>query len=212
MSSPETPTDFDSEVIDALSGASIEALTNLAAGAIRDALLPQSAPNNSGRFLDLSELDHQGACFVTLRQGAALRGCIGTLEPHCSLREDVSRNAYFAAFEDPRFAPLQVSELGATHVSVSVLSPFEELSFRSEAALLELLVPGRHGLVIAHAQSRATYLPSVWEELPQPVAFLESLKDKAGISRDAPSSELRAWRYTTQHGNAVPITVEADNA
>ncbi len=140
-------------------------------------------------------LDEPGATFVTLKLDAELRGCIGSLEAHRPLREDVRVNALGAAFRDPRFAPLSVREFARTRVEVSLLSPLEPLAFSCEEELLALLRPGVDGLVFRYGHHRSTFLPQVWETLPAPRDFLEHLKRKAGLPFGFWSPEVQAWRY-----------------
>ena len=140
-------------------------------------------------------LQAPGAVFVTLTQHGELRGCIGSLEAHRSLLEDVRANARAAAFEDPRFAPLEAEELGRTRVEVSVLTPPEPLSVTDEADLLAQLRPGIDGLILAYDWHRATFLPQVWEQLPERRQFLAQLKRKAGLAPDFWSREMRFSRY-----------------
>lgn len=141
-------------------------------------------------------LERQGATFVTLTRDGQLRGCIGSLQAHRSLREDVLANAEAAAFRDPRFEPLTFDELRAVRVEVSLLSPPEPMTFTGEAGLLAQLRPGTDGLIIEQAGRRATFLPQVWETLPEPARFLAELKRKAGLPADSGDEGLRAWRYT----------------
>ncbi|RME33798.1 MAG: AmmeMemoRadiSam system protein A [Gammaproteobacteria bacterium] len=143
-------------------------------------------------------LSEPGASFVTLKIGGMLRGCIGSLEAYRPLVEDVARNAFAAAFEDPRFPPLSPAEYPSLRISVSVLTPREPLPFTDEADLLSRLRPGEDGLVIEQDGRRATFLPAVWEELPEPEQFLAHLKMKAGIYGPLDGSRGRAWRYSTE--------------
>ncbi|ADR37244.1 AMMECR1 domain protein [Oceanithermus profundus DSM 14977] len=126
-------------------------------------------------------LAQPGASFVTLTQGGRLRGCIGSLEPVRPLAEDTHRNALAAAFRDPRFPPLAAHEWPRTDVEVSVLSPPEPLPYESLDDLIRKLSP-EMGLVLEHPRGRATYLPQVWQQLPDPERFLASLAQKAGLS------------------------------
>jgi hypothetical protein len=137
------------------------------------------------------------AAFVTLMRRQTLRGCIGTTEPVAPLAHAVADSAFKAAFRDPRFPPLAAAEFSELTVSVSVLGPKEPVLFASEAELLARLRPGVDGLVIARGHRSATFLPSVWETLPQPQDFLAQLKSKAGLRSD--ESPALAWRYTTLH-------------
>lgn len=138
------------------------------------------------------------ATFVTLHRHNALRGCIGTLEARHPLVEDVARNAYAAAFEDPRFPPLAMQELEGLEIHISVLSPSEPVAVASEEELLAQLRPGVDGLILEDRGYRGTFLPSVWESLPRPGDFLRHLKAKAGLSPAHWSDTLRVRRYTTE--------------
>jgi AmmeMemoRadiSam system protein A len=138
------------------------------------------------------------ATFVTLQQAAGqLRGCIGALEARSPLVQDVADHAFAAAFEDPRFLPVQKEELPELQIHISVLSPSEPLHFSSEEELLAQLRPGVDGLILHLGQRRATFLPAVWKSLPDPYTFLVQLKQKAGLPIDFWSDELQVERYTT---------------
>jgi AmmeMemoRadiSam system protein A len=126
-----------------------------------------------------------GTSFVTLTKHGELRGCIGSLEPRGPLALDVRENAVAAAFNDPRFPPLRLSELDNLCVEVSVLSPPELLSYDGPADLVAQLRPGVDGVVIERGWNRATFLPQVWEKLPDPHQFLEHLCLKAYLPADA---------------------------
>ncbi len=139
-----------------------------------------------------------GAAFVTLHRSGELRGCIGHLEPGQPLAQDVADNAFAAAFRDPRFPPLASGELADLELEVSVLSPPEPILFDNEEDLLSQIRPGVDGLILEDGPARGTFLPAVWQSLPDPRRFLEELKRKAGLSRDHWSSTLRVWRYHTE--------------
>jgi AmmeMemoRadiSam system protein A len=135
--------------------------------------------------------------FVTLRtDDGSLRGCVGTVEPEQPLVVDVVRNAWRAAFGDPRFAPLTAEEWEAVTVSVAVLSPLAPLSVGSRDELVAALRPEQDGLVVANAGRRATFLPAVWEQLPEPGDFVDRLWQKAGLPLGAWPDDLRLWTYT----------------
>lgn len=138
------------------------------------------------------------ATFVTLSVEGSLRGCRGTIEAARPLAHDLWRNAWASAFDDPRFAPLERAEFTVIEIDVSLLSPLEPVPASSEAILLEQLVPHVHGLVLASGEHRATFLPKVWESLPDPSRFIAELKVKAGLPRQGWPGALRAWRYTTE--------------
>ena len=137
-----------------------------------------------------------GACFVTLTQKDQLRGCIGSLEPHRPLIDDVKSNAKSAAFKDPRFEPLSADELAKTEVEVSLLSATEPLHFSSEEEALSQLRPGTDGVIFECGHHRSTFLPQVWEQLPSTATFMAHLKNKAGLSADFWSDEVKLSRYT----------------
>jgi AmmeMemoRadiSam system protein A len=137
------------------------------------------------------------ASFVTLKRSGDLRGCIGSLTPVTSLVEDVAHNAFAAAFWDPRFVPLTAAELQGLEIAISVLGPTEPIAFSSEQDLLGKLRPGIDGLVLQDGRNRGTFLPAVWESLPQPADFLDHLKQKAGLPASYWSDTLEIQRYTT---------------
>ncbi|HET7175625.1 MAG TPA: AmmeMemoRadiSam system protein A [Gammaproteobacteria bacterium] len=138
------------------------------------------------------------ATFVTLMCQHDLRGCIGTLEAHRPLLQDVAHNARAAAFHDPRFSPLAQAELTMVRIEISVLSRPEPFPVQDREELLQRLEPGRHGLILQEGTRRATFLPAVWESLPKPEDFLEQLMHKAGLPRHHWSHALRCFVYTTE--------------
>ena len=137
--------------------------------------------------------------FVSLHLGGELRGCMGTLEPEGSLADGVVSNACHAAFDDPRFAPLTLPEFNRVAIDISVLELPQPVFPGSEAALCRLLRPGVDGLIVQWGRQRATFLPVVWAQLPEPAAFLAQLRLKAGLPADFWADELRWWRYGAQH-------------
>jgi hypothetical protein len=144
------------------------------------------------------DLSRPAATFVTLTQGGELRGCIGSLEALRPLAMDVAENAVAAAFRDPRFAPLTSDELVRTRIEVSLLEPPEPLSFADEADALSQLQPGLDGLILTHGRRRATFLPQVWETLPDPERFLAQLKLKAGLPAHYWDEEIALAHYGVQ--------------
>ena len=151
---------------------------------------PEAAPANA------PWLREPGASFVTLTQNGALRGCIGTLEVRQSLLADIQNHALAAAFRDPRFAPLTAQELDATAIEVSVLSALQPMRFVGEADALSQLRPGIDGVVFAFGHHRSTFLPQVWEQLPDPKTFMAHLKRKAGLAADFWANGITLQRYT----------------
>ena len=142
-------------------------------------------------------LNENRGCFVTIRKMGDLRGCIGSLEPSRPLAQDVAHNAFQAAFRDPRFDPLREHEFETLRVELSVLSPMEPIDVANEADLLGRLTPHVDGLVIIEGARRATFLPKVWESLPDPEQFLGHLRLKCGLPKDYWSEHLEFHRYGT---------------
>ena len=139
-------------------------------------------------------LDQPGASFVTLTENGRLRGCIGTLEAYRSLGRDVAAHAVDAAVRDPRFRPVSAAEYPLLDIEVSVLGNPEPITIaaddgdhfipvRSRDELERTLHPGVDGLIIADQYGhRATFLPQVWQQLPEPHEFVSHLLAKAGLN------------------------------
>ena len=144
---------------------------------------------------DAEWLHKPGASFVTLSQGERLRGCIGTLEAHRPLLEDVKANALGAAFRDPRFPPLAADELDRTSRGVAALGARDD-RFRARAAGAVPAAPGIDGIVFEYGHHQSTFLPQVWEDLPDPAEFIATLKQKAGLPPDFWDPEVKLARYT----------------
>lgn len=138
------------------------------------------------------------ATFVTLNIGSQLRGCIGTLKAIRPLIEDVSHNAYAAAFQDNRFNPLSAQELGVIKIHISILNEPEDIYFSSESGLIDSIRPGIDGLILKEGYKRATFLPSVWQSLPDKHDFLNHLKSKAGLDKNYWSKTIEIQRYTVE--------------
>jgi AmmeMemoRadiSam system protein B/AmmeMemoRadiSam system protein A len=141
--------------------------------------------------------DYQAAAFVTLKKEGELRGCIGSLSAYRPLCEDVAENAFAAAFRDHRFGAVSESEMDDLELSISVLTAPELIVFTSESDLISRLRPGVDGLILTEGGNRGTFLPSVWEELPQADDFLTHLKMKAGLPKDYWSGTIKLERYET---------------
>ena len=143
------------------------------------------------------ELRETRAVFVTLAAAGQLRGCVGTPAAWRPLVEDVVDNAAAAALKDRRFEPLAAAELARVAIALSLLSAPTPLPARSEAELLDVLVPGRDGLILSDGRLRAIFLPQVWEHLAEPRKFLGQLKLKAGLAEDHWSPRLAFQRFTS---------------
>lgn len=148
------------------------------------------------------ELQAERACFVTLERHGMLRGCIGHLEAMQPLAAEVAENAFNAAFRDPRFPQLEQRELEGLELHLSILTPSRPLAFASEEELVAQLRPGIDGLILEDGFHRGTFLPSVWEQLPEPRQFLRHLKQKAGLAPGYWSPTLRVQRYETESFSA----------
>lgn len=155
---------------------------------------------------DAAWLKELGACFITLTQQGDLRGCIGSLEAHRPLLQDVKANAYAAAFRDPRFSPLTLGELDYTEVEVSLLSPMQPMTFRDEREALAQLRPGVDGVVFEFGAYRSTFLPQVWEQLPECGIFMAHLKRKAGLPPDFWAEEVKLSCYTVSKWKESELT------
>jgi len=129
-------------------------------------------------------LREDGASFVTLTVRGQLRGCIGALEPYQSLAKDVCEHAVAAALEDPRFPAVSERELNRIQIEVSRLTRPTLLDYTDAKDLLSKLHPSVDGVILRDAFRRATFLPQVWEKIPDPAEFLNNLCYKMGASPD----------------------------
>jgi AmmeMemoRadiSam system protein B/AmmeMemoRadiSam system protein A len=182
-------------VFDEKGPASAEAgrtLLEIAKGAIANGLGLSSVPVKRNH---LPWLLQPGATFVTLMKDGALRGCIGSLSASRPLGQDVAANARAAAFEDPRFPKLTRDEWPRCAVEVSLLSAPKPIRYADEADLLAKIRAGEDGLILEHEGKRATYLPQVWEGLPDKRQFLRELAKKAGLPPDTRLTRCKLWRY-----------------
>lgn len=146
--------------------------------------LEESVFGKAGAELDLDSLPlplrETGACFVTLTIRGQLRGCIGTLEAYQPLAEDVRAHAVNAAMNDYRFPPVQPSELPYIDIEISRLTKPTPLAYKHGEDLLHLLRPGVDGVILRDGHRKSTFLPQVWEKLPDPIVFLNHLCEKMG--------------------------------
>lgn len=157
------------------------------------------------RDRDEEWLARQAATFVTLRLWGELRGCIGSIDARRALGEDVAANARAAAFSDPRFEPLGLEEFAIVHVEVSVLSPRAPLAAASEAEAIRAMRQGVDGIYLEYGDHHATFLPQVWESLPDPEQFLKALRHKARLPADFWDPGIRLTRYTVEkYGDGHP--------
>ena len=141
-------------------------------------------------------LQEPGASFITLRKRGSLRGCVGSVRAYRPLFEDVWRNARASAFHDTRFRPLEREEYAGLSIEVSLLSPPEPMVCSCEEEALAILRPGIDGVILEYEECRGTFLPQVWEQLPDPRDFLYQLQRKAGLRPGFWAPEVRISRDT----------------
>ena len=131
---------------------------------------------------EYKELNEDGATFVTLTKNGQLRGCIGSLIAYENLYDNVFENARKAAFSDPRFPSLTKEELSEVRVEVSLLSTPKKLEYKNIEDLKNKLIANEHGIILKHYNHQATFLPQVWEQLPNFEEFMLHLCHKAGLN------------------------------
>lgn len=137
---------------------------------------------------------------ASLKIDNQLRGCIGNLSASAPIVKGVCDNALNAAFHDPRFSPLGKKELDAVHIEVSVLSEPVALTYTDADDLVARLRPGVDGVIIKSEFASATFLPQVWDQLPQPEPFLSHLCVKAGLPADQwRKGDLEVQVYQVQY-------------
>jgi AmmeMemoRadiSam system protein A len=172
-----------------LSDSERHTLLEIARETIRAAAANQPSPK-----IDLHSLPpalrEERTCFVTLTLHHALRGCIGGLEAREALALDVQEHAMGAATLDPRFDPVAPHEVDKVHIEISVLTVPELVTYQSPDELLKILRPTIDGVMLKQGMRRATFLPQVWEKIPDPQTFLEMLSEKMG-------ARYNAWRSPT---------------
>ncbi|PJE80942.1 hypothetical protein CI610_00100 [invertebrate metagenome] len=140
---------------------------------------------------------HQ-ATFVTLEKQQQLRGCIGSLLPRQALIADITHNAFASAFHDPRFPAVSTDELPELIIKISVLGAITPIAAKSEHHLIQQLLPRTDGVIIKNATYHGTFLPQVWDQLPDPTQFLLHLKRKAGIQDNQWPDDMQCFRYHCQ--------------
>jgi len=145
------------------------------------------------------ELREKLACFVTLTIQGRLRGCIGHIEAIQPLYKDVIENATSAAFGDPRFPPLDQSELDEVEIEVSVLGKPASLKYKDADDLVRKLKPGKDGVILRKGAYGATFLPQVWDQIKVPEDFLSHLCAKAGLDSDEwQKGDLKVQTYSVE--------------
>lgn len=194
----ELPEGFDLSERLQLSARDKQRLLKLARESIASALGQTEAKGFDGRS-DFetwpAHLMFHGASFVSLHIDSQLRGCIGSLEAHEPLVENIKQNSVKAAFSDPRFPPLTPEELDQLEIEISVLTSPEALICDSEQDCIRQLTPNVDGVILESGRHRATFLPLVWRSLSEPEVFIKHLKQKAGLPLDAWPDDMRVWKY-----------------
>ncbi len=165
-----------------------------------DAPVDKARAEGLDERLEKAVFDEKRGVFVTLHKNGNLRGCIGSLEPSEPIREGVRENALNSAFHDPRFPPLKKGELKAVDIEISILTKPAELVYSDAADLVSKIRPGTDGLIIKKGWKRATFLPQVWEQLPEPETFLSHLCRKASLDPDQwKKGDLEVMTYQVQY-------------
>ncbi|WP_426414872.1 AmmeMemoRadiSam system protein A [Aestuariirhabdus sp. LZHN29] len=144
-------------------------------------------------------LQRPAAAFVTLTQNGRLRGCMGTMDAQRALAQEVIEDARSAAFRDLRFPPLTEAELDTIRIEISILSPMQPIAAANREQLLKALRPGVDGVLIESGNQHATFLPQVWEQLPDGDDFLDHLLRKAGLDTQRWADDMTAYCYQVQH-------------
>jgi len=168
-------------MVNKIEGPEQSILLGIAREALENSVRGQSLPEINLSQLPVN-LQERGASFVTLTILSNLRGCIGTLEAYQALALDVQEHAVAAALQDPRFPRVQPSELERIHIEVSVLSPKTPLDYEGPEDLIDKLRINIDGVVLQDGYRKATFLPQVWEKLPNKEQFLSHLCLKMGAS------------------------------
>lgn len=178
-------------------------LLDIADASIAGGLTAQERADPNLSQLAATLLQKRGS-FVTVRVRGELNGCMGNVDPERPLALDVARNAFRSAFEDPRFAPLTATQFNHRELEISILTALQPIDAKGPAELCAALRPGIDGLLIHGAGFRATYLPAVWHELPEPGTFVAQLLSKAGLPRHSWPQDTRCARYQTESIVADP--------
>jgi len=176
-----------------------QTLVRLARQTIAERLGKKSIKVDPDSMEDIIFQNHRGT-FVTLTINKQLRGCIGNLDSTESILAGIKRNAINAAFHDPRFPSLKAHELDRVNIEVSILAEPHRLEYRDSKDLLAKLRVNVDGVILRRGSASATFLPQVWEQLPQPEQFLSHLCMKAGLSADDwKKSQLDILTYQVQY-------------
>jgi hypothetical protein len=134
--------------------------------------------------------------FVTLKKDGQLRGCIGDIISPNPLHEGVQFCAIRSAFKDSRFSPVTLDELDNVIISISVLEFPSQVKVNNPLEYPSMLRPGKDGIIMVHKGKRSTYLPQVWDDIPNPIEFLSRLCLKQGSPANCwQDSQTILYRY-----------------
>lgn len=156
-------------------------LIDLVRISIFDKLNNKQTLNKDQFITKFPNFEKKAATFVTITKDGNLRGCIGSLVPHVTLYEDLTSNGIKAAFEDPRFVPLSKEEFENIKIEISLISPISEVQYEKFSELRQKIKPNIHGVILKHGPYQATFLPQVWEQIPDFDMFIYNLYKKAGL-------------------------------
>ncbi len=194
-----------------LSPEDFDALFALADLGVRVGLAGQPAPPVDPQTL-LPALRERHGAFVTIEVDGELNGCIGSIVAVEPLGVAVPQLAWKAAFADPRLPALTPVEYPSAEIKISVLTPLEPVPASSEAELLANLEVGSDGVLIRSGAANATFLPVMWDRLPDPVTFLRHLEAKAGLRPGHWPGDMEAWRYRSTDYRRRTVDIDRPSA
>jgi AmmeMemoRadiSam system protein A len=173
-------------------------MLEIARKAIAEELTGKKLIDREAQLREHPWLGEPGAAFVTLNENRQLRGCIGSIVAHQPLIDDLIHNAKAAAFSDPRFSPLRPEEYDRIDVEISLLTPPRELPYVDKADLKAKIRPGIDGVILRLGNYQATYLPSVWEQIPDFETFFATLCQKAGLAPNCLEAHPVIYTYQAE--------------
>ena len=194
-----------------LSPDEVDALFALADLGVRAGLGGRGAPTVDPETL-LPALRQPRGLFVTLEVGGRLNGCVGSVVPAAPLGAAAAELAWRAAFADPRLPPLTATDYPSLEIKLSLIGPLVPVPANSERELAANLRPGLDGVLIGAGDANATFLPAVWQILPDPLEFLRHLEAKAGLRPGRWPAGMRAWRYETEDHRRQAVDIDRRSA
>ncbi len=181
-------------------------LTGIARDAIVTHLTDQKSVDKSALIKIHPYLAQEAATFVTLNEDEKLRGCIGSLQAHRPLIDDIVSNAQSAAFSDPRFMALNREELSNLEVEVSILTQPKRVFYEDVSSLKKQIVVGEDGVELEYGKHRSTFLPQVWEQVPDFETFFAYLCEKAQLPKDCLKLKPDIYRYRVEKFSEKELT------